>query len=105
MVTLAKSIAKKNGSYSSSGVTAAVWLLAKYGSRADLMSLIASSKNIWGKSAWTARQIAAVTPLLFEQDRLSITETVTQNGLLQALEVLAHIVSIKRLTRVKVLED
>jgi hypothetical protein len=99
MVTLANSIAKKNGSYSSSGVTAAVWLLAKYGARADLMSLIASSKDVWGKSAWTARQIAAVTPLLLEQDRLSIAETVTQNGLLQALEVLAHIASIKRLTR------
>ncbi len=99
MVVLAKNIARKSGSYSSSGVTAAVWLLAKYGSRADLMSLIASSKNVWEKSAWTARQIAAVTPLLLEEDRLSITETVTRNGLLQALEVLAHIASIKRLTR------
>ena len=63
------------------------------------MSLIASSKDVWEKSAWTARQIAAVTQLLLEQDRLSIAETVTQNGLLQALEVLAHIASIKRLTR------
>lgn len=98
MVTLAKRIAKKNGSYSSTGVVAAIWLLAKYGSRADLMSLIASSKDIWGKSTWTARQVAAVTPLLLEQDRLTITETVTQNGLLQALEVLAHINSLKRLT-------
>ncbi|EKQ68012.1 Reverse transcriptase (RNA-dependent DNA polymerase) [Leptolyngbyaceae cyanobacterium JSC-12] len=99
MVTLAKRIAKKNGSYSSSGVVAAIWLLAKYGSRADLMSLVASSKDIWEKSAWTARQVAAVTPLLLEQDQLSITETVTQNGLLQALEVLAHIASLKRLTK------
>jgi len=99
MVVLANGIAKKNGSYSSSGVTAAIWLLAKYGSRADLMSLIDSSKGIWEKSAWTARQIAAITPLLLAQDHLSITETVTQNGLLQALEVLAHITSMKRLTK------
>jgi hypothetical protein len=63
------------------------------------MSLIASYQSIWEKSAWTARQVAAVTPLLQEQDRLSITETVTQNGLLQALEVLAHIASLKRLTK------
>jgi hypothetical protein len=99
MVNLGKKIANKNGSYSSSSVIAAIWLLIKYGSRADLMSLIASSKDVWEKSAWTARQVAAVTPLLFEQDCLSITETVTQNGLLQALEVLAHIASLKRLTR------
>ena len=99
MVVLANGIANKNGSYSSSGVTAAIWLLSKYGSRADLMSLIASSKDIWEKSAWAARQIAAITPLLLEQDRLSILETVTQNGLLQALEVLAHINSMKRLTQ------
>ena len=38
-------------------------------------------------------------PLLLEQDRLSITETVTRNGLLQALEVLAHIASLKRLSK------
>ncbi|HEY9825353.1 MAG TPA: RNA-directed DNA polymerase [Stenomitos sp.] len=98
MVTLAKSIAKKNGSYSSSGIAASIWLLTKYGSRADLMSLIASSQDIWEKSTWTARQVAAVTPLLLEQDRLSITEIVTRNGLSQALEVLAHIASLRRLT-------
>jgi hypothetical protein len=99
MVTLAKNIAKKNGSYSSSSVTAAIWLLTKYGSRTDLISLITSSKDVWEKSAWTARQVAAVTPLLQEKDCFDITERITRNGLLQALEVLAHIVSLKRLTK------
>ncbi|MGB3208052.1 MAG: RNA-directed DNA polymerase [Crinalium sp.] len=99
MVNIANNIAKKNGLYSCSGITAAIWVLAKYGSRADLMSLIASSKGIWEKSAWAARQVAAVTPLLVEQDCLFITEQITQNGLLQALQVLAHISSLKRLTR------
>lgn len=97
MITLAKTISNKNGLYSSSGVIAALWLLAKYGSREDLMSLITSSKSIWEKSAWTARQIAAVTPLLLKQDCLSIIETVTENGLLEAGKVLAHIASIKKL--------
>ncbi|MEW6499142.1 MAG: hypothetical protein AB1589_42660, partial [Cyanobacteriota bacterium] len=42
--------------------------------------------------------VAAVTPLLLEQDSLDITEKITQNALLQALQVLAHISSLKRLT-------
>ena len=99
IVALANNVAKKNGLYSSSGITAAVWLLAKYGSREDLMSLVVSSKDIWAKSAWAARQISAVTPLLLEKNRNFITEIVTQNGLLQALEVLAHLESIKKQTR------
>ncbi|MEM9817569.1 MAG: hypothetical protein AAF827_14370 [Cyanobacteria bacterium P01_D01_bin.6] len=98
MTTLARSLAQKNGSYFPSGIIAAIWLLAKYSSRSDLMSLISSSTYVWEKSSWTARQIAAITPLLLEQDCLSITETVTRNGLLQALEVLAHIASLKRLS-------
>ncbi|WP_055074868.1 RNA-directed DNA polymerase [Pseudanabaena sp. 'Roaring Creek'] len=98
MVDIATSIAKKNGSYSSSGVIAAIWLLAKYGSYSDLISLINSSRSVWERSAWTARQIASVTPLLLEQDRLSIAEIFNQNKLLQALGVLAHIDSIRRLT-------
>lgn len=96
MTLLARRISQKSGTYVSSGVIAALWLLAKYGTRADLMSLIASSKDVWGKSSWTARQVASVTPLLEEQDRQSISEIVTRNGLLQALEVMAHIASLKR---------
>ncbi|MBE9157764.1 RNA-directed DNA polymerase [Nodosilinea sp. LEGE 06152] len=97
MLVLAKNLVRKNGFSSPSRVTASLWLTAKYGSRNDLISLIQSTKGVWEKSGWTARQVAAITPLLSKQDRLLVAETATQNGLLQALEVLAHISSIKRM--------
>jgi Reverse transcriptase (RNA-dependent DNA polymerase) len=97
MAVLAINLSKKNGYYSSSSVTAAIWLLSKYGSQKDITSLIYSSENVWKKSGWAARQIASITPLLLEKDRAYIDKTITNNGLLQALGVLTNISSIKEL--------
>jgi len=96
IVTFAQKVVNKNNSYLPSGVIAAVWLLAKYGSRSELTNLINSSKDMWKKSPWTARQIAGITPLL-DIDCSDICETITQNGLGQALQIIEHIASVKRL--------
>ncbi|MGK7903940.1 MAG: RNA-directed DNA polymerase [Hormoscilla sp.] len=96
IVTLAQKVVNKNNSYLPSGVIAAVWLLAKYGSRSELTNLINSSKYLWEKSSWTARQIAGITPLL-DINCSDICETITRNGLGQALQVIEHIASVKRL--------
>jgi hypothetical protein len=97
MAALGINLSKKNGYYSSSSVTAAIWLLSKYGSQEDITSLIYSSEDVWKKSGWAARQIASTTPLLLEKDRIYIDKVITKNGLLQALGVLTNISSIKEL--------
>jgi hypothetical protein len=76
--------------------------MAKYGTPDDTMALIKASTSVWLKSDWTARQVAAVTPLLSEGDRGWVYQRIVESGLLNALGVLAHLDELRKLQRLDI---
>jgi hypothetical protein len=98
IVQLAKELAAPAGVPSIGRICAALWLLAKYGSPTELFALVKDSREIWEKSPWTARQIAAVVPLMPADARSLVVSTAATNGMLQALQVLASTFSLMRVT-------
>jgi Reverse transcriptase (RNA-dependent DNA polymerase) len=89
------------GQLTTAGVSAAIWLLAKYGSPIELAAFLQMSRPVWTRSAWAGRQAAAATPLLASADQLEVREGIVESGLTEALRVLA---SIGQLTRLSALD-
>ena len=68
-----------------------LWLLAKYGSRTALWRYIDRTKGTWQRSAWAARQVAAVSARLTLSQRRQLQDRFAGGGLLEALQVQAHL--------------
>jgi hypothetical protein len=60
--------------------------------------MVKTSRQLWEKSSWTARQVAAVVPLMPAEAREVVVSTAATNGMLQALQVLASTFSLRRMT-------
>lgn len=79
------------------GVSSAIWLLAKYGSPAELYAFLCKSEKVWTRSSWAARQVAAATPLLEKDAGKEVQRRIVQSGLLEAFRVLASCNQMMRL--------
>lgn len=88
------------GRLTTSGVASAIWLLAKYGSEAELVGFLHASRSVWTRSAWAARQAAAASPLCGVSEQAAIRDGIVQSGLTEALRVLASIGQLVQLTTV-----
>ena len=99
IVSLALQLSRKSGKHTNSGVTAALWLLTKYGSARELARLIRDSQPVWSKSQWAARQVAAATPRLSLADRRWTTTRIFVGGQLSALSVLQSLARMRSLSR------
>lgn len=86
--------------YTVSGVTSAIWLLAKYGSATELLSFLRRSNEVWTRSAWAARQAAAVVPLLDVDGEQYVRDRIVQSGLPEALRVLASIDQLRSISAI-----
>lgn len=86
------------GPLTATGVSSGIWLSAKYGTSADLAAFLRASKGVWTRSAWAARQAAAVSPLLSVADNSWVREAIVQSGLTEALRVLASVGQLVGLT-------
>jgi hypothetical protein len=75
----------------------ALWLMAKYGSKSDLESLIKNSSEMWKHSGFISRQVAALTPLIYENKTLLdfILRSLYNFGHTEALSVIHHYNSIR----------
>ncbi len=80
------------------GVSSAIWLLAKYGTVDQLARFLEASKEVWTRSSWAARQVAAITPLLHEPTRNQIRGEIRQSGLHEGLRVLASLEQLSSAT-------
>jgi len=71
----------------------AVWLLAKYGTRAQLGAMIRATRNIWRNSPFHSRQIAALTPRLRSAGGVlrSVKDTLLASGQLDAVNVIINL--------------
>jgi hypothetical protein len=72
-------------------VAAGLWLVAKYGSALELEEYIDGSFEVWGKSQWASRQVAAATPRLRAPARDRVTGAIVRSGLHEGLGVLSHL--------------
>jgi hypothetical protein len=88
-----------HGSRTVAGVAGSVWLLSKYGTSVELLDFIRSSREVWTRSSWAARQVAAALPLVAEGPRLEIRNEIVQTGLTEALRVLANIDQFRMVAR------
>lgn len=77
---------------------ASIWILAKYGSPADLAQIISSTEPYWRTSEWASRQIAAVTPRLDASASSRVAATMAAFGLAEGSAVLTHLEEIARKT-------
>jgi hypothetical protein len=80
-------------------ISSGIWLMAKYATRRALVNFIDSTSTTWQRSAWGARQVAAVTPRLGHSTQVRIKKTIAATGLVDALQVLASLENIQTLTR------
>ena len=92
------SVTLDGGLSTSSGVSSGIWLLAKYGSPTELASFLRTTRSVWTRSAWAARQAAAATPLLPIADEQWVREAIVESGLTEALRVLASIGQVAKMT-------
>ena len=87
-----------NTEFTVSGVSSSIWLLAKYGEPQELAVFLDESHNLWTRSSWTARQVAASIPLLAISQQEAVRGRLVQSGLVEALRVLASLDEMGRLT-------
>ena len=80
-----------------SGVSSAVWLLAKYGLPSELADFLKASEPVWTRSSWAARQVAASTPLLPTAVREDVQRKIVQSGLVEAVAILTNLDELKRI--------
>ena len=80
------------------GVTSSLWLFAKYGSPQQIGAFIGSSRKVWTRSPWAARQVAAVTPLLSSSDQQAVRDALVGSGLTEPIRVLASLSQLNQLT-------
>ncbi len=88
--------ARPGTAFTVSGISAAVWLLSKYGRPDELSMFLDSSESLWMRSSWAARQVAAATPLLREAAREPVESRIVRSGLFEALRVLANLDQLRR---------
>jgi hypothetical protein len=72
-------------------VAADLWIVTKYGSALELEEYVERSFEIWGKSQWASRQIAAASPRLRPPARARIAGAIVRSGLHEGLDVLSHL--------------
>jgi hypothetical protein len=72
-------------------VVAGLLLLGKYGSQLDLEQLGDDTFDVWGKSQWASRQIAASTPLFASVASARIRGAIVRGGLHEGVAVLSHL--------------
>jgi hypothetical protein len=68
-----------------------LWLLAKYGTTLELETYLQQTQEIWSKSDWAGRQVAAISPRLSRTAKEAVRNVFSANGLLEASGVLSHI--------------
>ncbi len=90
--------ARPGTAFTVAGVSAGVWLLAKYGHPKELSAFLESSESLWMRSSWAARQVAAATPLLADSERQQVENRIIRSGLVEALRVLASLDQLKRIS-------
>jgi hypothetical protein len=97
IVALATNGFLREGQITVSGITAALWLLAKYGNPAEIWSVIDHTKTIWTRSHWAARQVAAIYPRLTGMMQENLRNMLNSSGILEALRVLTSLDEIRSL--------
>lgn len=107
--SMADHLAPRSGPLAPSSIISAIWLLGKYAPERELGAFLRrpNVRDLWRKSSWVARQVAAVTPMLFDNNRRWIEARIVMSGQREALAVLANIwqlQSIKRLGKDKQLK-
>lgn len=93
---LSRKVAVKFGGAVSS-FAGGLWLVAKYGGAKELAQYLHSTRGVWRRSEWGARQAASVTPLLEPPDEKEIARVIRSAGLLDGLAVLASTEAIRKL--------
>ena len=87
-----------SGGFTVSGVSSAIWLLAKHGTPEELANYLQASSTIWTRSSWAARQAAAATPLLDEATQDRVRTQIIRSGLLEALRVISSLEQLRNIT-------
>ena len=100
MTTIANGLSARRPDRRAFSFGAALAILAKYGSGADLASHIVGHVEVWTRSSWASRQVAAVTPRLDPATRQAVLEHLQRSGLLQGLQVFTHLKQLSELTSV-----
>ncbi|MFN7961450.1 MAG: hypothetical protein U0002_09280 [Thermoanaerobaculia bacterium] len=93
--------AVESGELTSAGVSAGVWLLAKYGTPLELSKFLRRTSLVWTRSPWAGRQVAAASALLRVCDEEFVREKLTESRLAEPLQVIE---SIRRLLRLTVVD-
>jgi len=86
-------VAPKSEEITPSKVIAATWILGKYAPERELGAFLRrpNVREVWRKSSWTARQVAAITPMLFETNQRWVQARLAMSGQRDALGVLANL--------------
>ena len=72
-------------------VAGGLWLICKYGTPLEIESYLRATFEVWSKSEWAGRQVAAATPRLTPAAVAHFREALSRSGLLEGLGVLAHL--------------
>jgi hypothetical protein len=85
----------ETGTYS--GTAGSIWLLAKYGTREEIVEFLRKTAEIWRNNSFCARQVAAITPRLSRASPSMtwIIDTLTDSGQLEGLRVLANLRALR----------
>jgi hypothetical protein len=95
IVQVAENLAVGTGA--NSRFLAGLWLMAKYGEQAKLGAYVRRFAEVWMSSEFSARQVAAIAPLLAREDAEFVKRRVGESGLVAALEVFASLEDIANL--------
>lgn len=76
-------------------VAASMLLVAKYGTPLQRESFFDRTFDVWSKSQWASRQVAAATPLLQPTAQNRIRGAIIRGGLHEGVAVLAHLEQLK----------
>ncbi|MDI6915530.1 MAG: RNA-directed DNA polymerase, partial [Desulfitobacteriaceae bacterium] len=100
LVAQINTMALETAKNSSAHLIGSIWMMAKYGSSAQLALFIAKHSTMWRQSSFVSRQIAAVVPRIrcISGTYNYIERTLIESGQLDALRVLNHLNCLRNLS-------
>lgn len=98
IVSLARQLLNKTETDASSNLTAALWLLVKYGTEDEIVFALVKTRTTWTKSSWASRQVAACLPRLSPNNVRTWTTRIVASGQRQALSIVANLLQLRELT-------